>query len=136
MNDMAEQVGHGNASAEFGQYLKSLRKASGKAARIVALEAGMQPSNYSRLEYGVLNPPQTRPKLDRLAKAVGILDSKSEMAKFYDLAAAANKSIPLDLADIISRDEAVPLMLRTFGNKKLTKQDVEEIVKLVRGRSD
>ena len=138
MKETKETIGReqGNASADFGKYLKGLRKASGKAARIVALEAGMQPSNYSRLEYGVLNPPQVRSKLDRLAKAVGVTDSRSEMARFYDLAAAANKSVPLDLADIISRDEAVPLMLRTIGNKKLTKQEIEEIVKLVRGTSD
>jgi len=125
-----------NASAAFGTYLKSLRKASGKAARIVALEAGMQPSNYSRLEYGVINPPQIKAKLDRLARAVGIIDNEAEMARFYDLAAMANQSIPLDLADIISKDDAVPLMLRTLGNKRLTKQEVEEIVRLVRGKSD
>jgi hypothetical protein len=133
MNATVEQ---GNASAQFGKHLKDLRKASGKAARIVALEAGMQPSNYSRLEYGVINPPKPKSNLDRLARAVGILDSKEQMARFYDMAAAALKSVPVDLADIISKDDAVPLMLRTIGNKKLTKQEIEEIVSLVRGRTD
>jgi transcriptional regulator with XRE-family HTH domain len=133
---MSETVEQGNASVDFGKYLKGLRKASGKAARIVALEAGMQPSNYSRMEYGVINPPKPKSNLDRLAKAVGILDSKEQMAHFYDMAAAALKSVPVDLADIISKDDAVPLMLRTIGNKKLTKQEVDEIVSLVRGRAD
>ena len=132
MNKIAEQA---NASALFGKHLKALRKASGKAARIVALEAGMQPSNYSRLEYGVINPPQTKQKLDRLASAVGVFGS-TEMSQFYDLAAAANKSVPLDLADIISKDDAIPLMLRIIGNKKLSKQEVHEILKLVRGAGD
>ena len=59
-----------------------------------------------------------KPILDRLARAVGILDSKEKMAHFYDMAAAALKSVPVDLADIISKkDDAVPLMLRTIGNK-------------------
>ena len=133
---MSETEYEGKPSVQFGKYLKGLRKASGKPARIVALEAGMQPSNYSRLEYGVLNPPQTRAKLDRLAKAVGVPDDGVEMARFYDLAAQANKSTPVDLADIISKDDAIPLMLRTLGSKKLTKQEIEDIVKLVRGRSD
>ena len=53
----------GNASVQFGKYLKDSRKASGKAARIVALESGMQPSNYSRLEYGVINPPKPKANL-------------------------------------------------------------------------
>jgi hypothetical protein len=52
------------------------------------------------------------------------------------MAGAANNSIPLDLADIISKDDAVPLMLRTLAKRKLSQREVEELVKLVRGKSD
>ena len=123
-----------NAVVAFGGLLKRSRKKSGKTARAAAIEAGMQPSNYCRLEYGTLRPPQTKPKLDRLADAVGI--PPEGRAEFYDLAAAATQSMPLDLAEIISTDDAIPLMLRTLGKKRLTKQQVAEIIKLVRGKSD
>lgn len=125
-----------NAVAAFGQLLKLSRKKMGKTAWAVAIEAGMQPSNYCRLEYGTLRPPQTKPKLDRLAEAVGILPNVPERTKFYDLAGAATRSVPLDLAEIISTDDAIPLMLRTIGKKKLTKQQIDEVVKLVRGKAD
>jgi len=125
-----------NAVVAFGELLKRSRKKSGKTARSTAIEAGMQPSNYCRLEYGTLRPPQTKPKLDRLANAVGIPPNTEERTKFYDLAAVATQSIPLDLAEIISTDDAIPLMLRTLGKQRLTKQQVAEIVKLVRGKSD
>ena len=125
-----------NAVAAFGELLKASRKKAGKTARVTAIEAGMQPSNYCRLEYGTLRPPQAKPKLDRLADAVGILPNTPERTSFYDLAATANHSIPMDLAEIISTDDAIPLMLRTLGKKKLTKRQIDEIVKLVRGKSD
>lgn len=123
-----------DAVAAFGELLKESRKRMGKTARIAAIEAGMQPSNYCRLEYGTLRPPQAKPKLDRLADAVGIFPNTPARTTFYDLAAAATESVPLDLAEIISTDDAIPLMLRTLGKKKLTKQQIGEIVKLVRGK--
>src|SRR5438874_13838813 len=98
-----------NAAVRFGQFLKAQRKKTGKTARITALEAGMQPSNYCRLEYGALKAPQTKAKLERLANAVELVKGSEERRQFYDLAAQATNSVPIDLADIIMRDEAVPL---------------------------
>jgi len=125
-----------NAVLDFGVFLKSSRKTAGKTARLVAIEAGMQPSNYCRLEYGTLRPPQTKIKLDRLAEAVGVPAGTEERTRFYNLAAAATRSIPLDLAEIISTHDAIPLMLRTLGKKKLNKRQIDEIIRLVRGKAD
>ncbi len=133
---MKDNVKRENPVVIFGEFVKSLRKQLGKTARITAIEAGMQPSNYCRLEYGALKPPQDKAKLDRLINALNIPENSPQRARFYDMAAAASNSIPLDLAEIISKDDAVPLMLRTITKKKLSQREVDELVKLVRGKSD
>ncbi len=102
-------------------------------ARDAAESAGMLPSNFSKLEHGALNPPQNPDKLRALAAAIGIIEGSADAGSFFDLAARANSSTPVDLADVISRNEALPLLLRTIGNKRLTNEEIERLVAIVRG---
>lgn len=122
-----------NPSVEFGDFIRNHRKARSITGRSAAHNADMLPSNFSKIEHGILNPPQDPTKLKKLAVAVGIdLEIDTEAAaKFFDLAAKANESTPVDIAEIISRDEAVPLLLRTIGNKRLTKSEIDQIVSIV-----
>lgn len=96
----------------------------------------MLPSNFSKLEHGVLNPPKDAPKQKHLAAAIGVTLGSENETVFFDLAAKANKATPVDLADIISKDDAVPLLLRTIGNKRLSKRDIERLIEIVRETSN
>jgi len=122
-----------NAVVAFGEFLKDSRKRLGLPSRVVALDAGMQPSNYCRMENGGLRPPQDANKLKLLAGALRVSDDKEARIKFYDLAARANNDVPLDLAEIIKRDDAIPLVLRTIDNRQLSKEQVEQLLDLVTG---
>jgi hypothetical protein len=44
--------------------------------------------------------------------------------------------VPQDLADIISRNEALPMVLRTIENRRLTKDQVEKLLDLVMQRDE
>lgn len=92
----------------------------------------MQPSNLSSLEHGLLKPTQDSAKLKCLATALRLELGTADFGVFADLAAKANNSVPVDIAELISEDEAVPLLLRSLGNKKLTRVDIARIVALVR----
>ena len=92
----------------------------------------MQPSNFCNLEHGMLKPPQDNSKLKKLAAALNLKLGTAEFVEFADLAAKANDAVPVDIADLITEDEAIPLMLRSIGNRKLTREDVRRIVALVR----
>jgi hypothetical protein len=96
----------------------------------------MQPSNYCRLENGSLKPPQDRAKLNLLLKALDLSHDPVSRAEFFDLAAKANNDVPQDLADIISRNEALPMVLRTIENRRLTKDQVEKLLDLVMQRDE
>ena len=125
-----------NAIVAFGEFLKSVRKEIGLISRSAALEAGMQPSNYCRMENGALKPPRDGMRLKALHDALQLGSRPEKSARFYDLAAEVNHATPLDLAEIISRDEAIPLMLRTIGNRRLSDKQIEGIIALIRDQDE
>jgi transcriptional regulator with XRE-family HTH domain len=122
-----------NACVIFGGFIRTTRLQNGIIARDAALNSGILPSNFSKLEHGVLNPPADGNKQKQLAKAVGIMPQTPEAAKFFDLAGKANRAVPVDLADVISEDDARPLLLRTIGNKRLTEDQIKRLIEIVRG---
>lgn len=123
-----------NESVRFGAFIRARRLELAVTAREVATAIGMQPSNFSNVEHGVLKPPQ---EADRLAKLAEVLQLKSapQRKKLFDLAAKATDSIPVDIAEIISSQEAIPLLLRTIGSRKLTNDELQKIVAIVHGKA-
>jgi transcriptional regulator with XRE-family HTH domain len=121
-----------NNCTTFGDFVKRTRLGNGLTARQASEAAGMLPSNFSKLEHGALNPPKDAERQKNLAAAIGINDVK-ELETFFDLAAKATDSMPVDIAAIISEEDALPLLLRTIGNKRLSKDDVKRLVEIVRG---
>jgi transcriptional regulator with XRE-family HTH domain len=122
-----------NECVIFGGFVKSTRLKQNIIAREAALNAGMLPSNFSKIEHGVLPPPRDAAKQKRLAAAIGVQPGTATADQFFDLAGKATGSVPVDLADIISEDEARPLLLRTIENKRLTEADIKRLIEIVRG---
>lgn len=122
-----------NDCVRFGQFIKQMRLDKGITAREASSAAGMLPSNFSKLEHGALNPPKDSAKQKELANAIGIDPNSDQAAEFFDLAARANDSVPVDIAEIISEDDAMPLLLRTIGNKRLNKAEIKRLIEIVRG---
>jgi len=120
---------------KFGKFIKKARLSNGRTAREVSEAIGMLPSNFSKLEHGALNAPRNAAVQRQLAAAIGIKPGSGAESEFFDLAAKATSivSTPLDIAEIISHDDALPLLLRTIGNKRLGKAEIERLVEIVRG---
>lgn len=117
----------------FGEFIRKVRQRNRITARTAADAAGMLPSNFSKMEHGLLNPPKDAERQKALAAAISL--EEAELSIFFDLAAKAANSIPVDIAEIISEQEAVPLLLRTIGNKRLDPATVKRLVQIVRGNS-
>ncbi len=122
-----------NDCIEFGKFIKTIRLQNGIIAREAAIRAGILPSNFSKLEHGALRPPSDVERQKKLASAIGVEMGTEPAAQFFDLAGKANKAIPADLAEIISEDDARPLLLRTIGNKRLTEDEIRQLIEIVRG---
>ncbi len=115
--------------ATFGAYLKKLRLEKGIGLRAFAKSADILPSNLCHLEMGRQNPPQEWAK--KAAKALGLKEDSPQWGKFFDLAARPGE-FAVDVKDYFSEAEIaeeLPVMARTIKNRKLTREDIEKLIK-------
>jgi len=121
-------------SAVFGEFFKVKRQALGLTLREFCLKHELDPGNMSKLERGLLPPPQDRDVLEKYAKCLQLKAGGDDWYTFFDLAAAAKGRLP----EALLRDEAVvaklPLVFRTLREKRITDKALDELVRKVRGR--
>ena len=80
----------------FGELIKQLRADRQLTLRQCCVGLGVDPSNWSKLERGLLPPPKHRDILERWA---GFFDLAEEQKReFLDLAALGRGELPADLA--------------------------------------
>ena len=96
----------------FGAFIKERRAKLGLSLRVFCGEHGIDPSNWSKMERGRLQPPQDA-KLREYAGYLEIPEGCDEWYELFDLAAAEAGRIPDDL-----REEEIagklPVLFRTL----------------------
>lgn len=115
---------------KFGRTLKELRIKKELSLRDVCKETGYDPSNWSKIERGIISPPADEKVLIKWAKILGL--SAKEIRKFMDDAQVAQGIIP---QDILSDNEALKLMpafFRTLRNEKPTEDEINNLIKLIK----
>ncbi|MFH1022856.1 MAG: helix-turn-helix domain-containing protein [Planctomycetota bacterium] len=116
----------------FGEFFKARRMALGKTLRQFCVENSLDPGNISKLERGLLPPPQHE-KLEAYAVILGIPRGSDEWYQFFDLAAAEAGRIPDDILSDERVAGKLPVLFRTVrGGGKLSDQQFEELVRKVR----
>jgi len=115
----------------FGQILKELRIKKGLTLRHACRILNYDPSNWSKIERGMISPPSDKKILWNWARTLGISKEK-EVQEFIDEANLAQGIIP---QDILSQDNIVdflPAFFRTLRNKKPTKREIDRLIGLIR----
>jgi len=87
----------------------------------------------SRLERGILPPPQDREVLEKYAKDLGLKSGSDDWYTFFDLAAAAKGRLPAELMEDKEVVAKLPLVFRTLREKRITDKALDELVRKVRG---
>lgn len=121
------------SGTKFGQLFKAFRIRSGQTLRGFCNEHGFDPGNTSRLERGLVGPPESDKKLEELAGALGLRPDSDEWREFLDVAAAERGRIPRDL---LSDDELVaklPVVFRTIRGAKTDGDSLDQLVERLRG---
>ena len=114
---------------KFGNYAKNLRIEAGQTLRSFCRDAAIDPSNWSKIERGVIPPPDDLDFLRRLADTLALnADQRVELA---DLAAVARGQIPADLKDeeLLGK---MPAFFRAIRGQKYTAEDFEKLLHGVR----
>jgi len=116
----------------FGNYFKGLRIKRRMTLRQFCEKFGFDAGNISKLERGLLPPPQSREKLEQYAQALGLKKGTTTWYEFFDLAAASRGQIP---EEILRDDKLVaklPVLFRTLRGERVPEEKLDELMEVIR----
>jgi transcriptional regulator with XRE-family HTH domain len=116
----------------FGQFFKKMREKRGLSLRRFCTENKIDPGNISKLERGLISPPQSREKLEQYASYLGIEKGSDDWYEFFDLAAAYIGKFPDDLMEDDELVKKLPLFFRTIRGQKVSKNNLDKLAEIIR----
>lgn len=115
----------------FGDLFREKRVHAGFTLRSFCARFGLDPAYISRIERGLLTPPEDKEKLKGLARALGVKEGSTDWINFFDLAYLSKGRVPQDILDDKRSANFLPLLFRTARGERLSKEKVEELVDLI-----
>ena len=116
----------------FGDFFKAKRMDLEKTLRTFAMENGLDPGNLSKLERGILPPPQNRGKLEEYAGLLNLKEGTDDWYTFFDLAAAESGRIPDDILSDQRVMERLPLFFRSIRGNNITDEQFQKLIELIK----
>ncbi|PIS36281.1 MAG: hypothetical protein COT35_12015 [Nitrospirae bacterium CG08_land_8_20_14_0_20_52_24] len=116
----------------FGEFFKQKRIALRKTLRQFCAENKLDPGNMSKLERGLLPPPQASDKLEEYARYLRIKKGSDDWYTFFDLARIEAGRIPQELLDDDSVAASLPILFRTLRGQKISEKKLDKLVQLIR----
>lgn len=117
---------------QFAKFFKEFRQRTGLTLRQFCLKYTLNPGNISRLERGLLPPPISHEKLEKYASFLQIEKGTDEWYEFLDRAATCIGRIPVDIIGDEQLVKKLPLVFRTLRGQKVPKEQLNELVDLIR----
>jgi transcriptional regulator with XRE-family HTH domain len=113
----------------FADFVREKRIAAGLTLREFCRLVGSDASNWSKIERGLLTPPQSKNVLDQIASVLKINKDSQEYKELLDLAALS--TIPEELIEpaII---EQLPVFFRTVRGEKPTEEELKTLISKIR----
>ncbi len=120
------------ANPEFGKFFKSKRMEAGLTLREFCRNHGLNAGNISKLERGLLPPPQSDEIRRKYAAALGITEGTDDWLMFFDLAAACSGSLPADIASDEEVVRALPVVFRLVRGSKTDEEALRGLIETIR----
>jgi transcriptional regulator with XRE-family HTH domain len=102
-------------NTQFGDFFRARRKALGLTLRDFCRRNGFDPANVSRLERGLVAPPQAQRILESYATALKLERGTDQGDRFFALAAAATGRIPQEYLQDQGTAGRLPSLFRRLG---------------------
>lgn len=116
----------------FGIFFKEKRRESGLTLREFCRKNGFDAGNISKIERGLLPPPQSREKISEYADALGIKEGTDDWIEFFDLAATGAGRIPSDIASNDELMNALPILFRSIRKKDIDDEGLESLINSIK----
>lgn len=114
----------------FGEYVKRLRVEGRMTLRDFCRSVGYDPSNWSKIERGLLQPPKSKEVLNTIAEVLSLEEGSEEYLTMMELAAISY--IPTDLLPAQEIADKLPVFFRTIRGQKPTRKELEKLIELLR----
>lgn len=118
--------------SKFGTFFRGMRAKADMSLREFCVEHSFDPGNISRLERGMLPPPESREKLEQYARALHLEKGSDDWYSFFDLAAAERGKIPDDVLNDEELVERLPVLFRTLRGQRVDKDDLDDLIERIR----
>lgn len=115
---------------KFGSLLNDLRTENNLSIREVCKLVSYDPSNWSKIERGLISPPSDDKTLKLWAKMLKVTSDKIQ--EFIDDAKIAQGIIPDDILNKAEMLELMPAFFRTVRNKKPNKEEIDRLINLIK----
>jgi transcriptional regulator with XRE-family HTH domain len=116
----------------FGEFIKALRLEREIGLREFCRSLNWDASNWSKIERGVLPPPQDSGKIDQIAEALGISKDSALYVELVDKAAIDAGIIPKDLLSNQETLNSLLMFFRTVRSEKPTPEELEKLIDKIR----
>ncbi|MDY6950649.1 MAG: helix-turn-helix transcriptional regulator [Thermodesulfobacteriota bacterium] len=116
----------------FGEFVKEERLKKEIGLREFCRRLGLDASNWSKVERGVLPPPKDEEKLTEIAKVLGIQSHSDKWEMLKDAASIDSGIIPRDLLSDEQVLKALPMFFRTVRSEKPTPEELEKLIEKIR----
>jgi transcriptional regulator with XRE-family HTH domain len=116
----------------YGEFIKKRRIGKGITLREFCKMVGVDASNWSKVERGLLSPPQDEEKQRRIA---GILEIELDSKAWTEMKDYANIDAGIIPEDILSDEKVVkslPVFFRTLRSDKPTSEELDELMSMIR----
>lgn len=116
----------------FGEFIKERRINKGISLREFCKRIDIDASNWSKVERGLLAPPQDEERLKKIAQ---VLDIKVNSALWKELKDKANIDAGIIPEDILSDKKvlnSLPVFFRTVRSEKPTPEELDKLIAIIK----
>ncbi|MBM4168635.1 MAG: hypothetical protein FJ215_05710 [Ignavibacteria bacterium] len=118
----------------FGEFVKDKRLGVDLSLREFCKLAELDPSNWSKVERGLLPAPSNRDVLEGIAKLIKLKKGSADWSAFFDLAYISQQRIPDDVYDDEDVVAALPVFFRTVRGEKPSEEELDKLIALLKRR--
>jgi len=116
----------------FGEFVKERRISKGITLREFCKLIETDASNWSKIERGLLSPPQDEEKLKKIAQVLDIVVGSEAWREMKDKAKIDAGIIPEDMLSDAEILKSLPMFFRTIRSEKPTPEELRTLIDTIR----
>ncbi len=116
----------------FGEFVKERRITQKLSLRQFCRALDEDPSNWSKIERGIISAPQDEGKLKKIAGILGIEKGTDDWNRLFDTARIDAGRIPDYLMSDKEILKSLPAFFRTVGSIKPKPDEIEKLIEIIR----